>query len=464
MILVQGGLHVAHDRVPAVQAERHADPRRRQARAHAGRARRRRRARTRPTAARTRRRARRAGSACTSCATATRCSRSRTRPTATPNRWRLIAEANGDRQPPAPAARHAAQPPAARLMPAAKHVASASIKVAGQRLDPEDMDHVEKIEVRNFVGLPDMATIRMADPEGRHVADPPFFIGDEIEIMLGDIDATNPSRRLHRRDRHVRAGVHDRRGDDLRPRLRQVAPPAPQPPQRDVPGHDAVRRRQEGRRRERPAGRHDRLRRRPSTRSCSRAWSPTSTSSTGSRRCENCEFGVSEGKAFLRQRRNGGGTVPTLSWRENVKSFKPRMSAAQQHDKRQGLELRPGQPRGGRRRGDDARAAPARGAGGARQGVGVRRAPSCSSPTASRTPPTRRARSRRARSTSSPSGSFEAEGTMEGNPAVKAGGKLKLEGFGPRSTASTTSRRSPTSTATATSARASRSAAATRAR
>ena len=28
------------------------------------------------------------------------------------------------------------------------------------------------------------------------------------------------------------------------------------------------------------------------------------------------------------------------------------------------------------------------------------------------------------------SGSFEAEGTMEGNPAVKAGGKLKLEGFG----------------------------------
>jgi uncharacterized protein involved in type VI secretion and phage assembly len=28
------------------------------------------------------------------------------------------------------------------------------------------------------------------------------------------------------------------------------------------------------------------------------------------------------------------------------------------------------------------------------------------------------------------SGSFEAEGTMEGNPAVKAGGKLQLEGFG----------------------------------
>ncbi len=48
---------------------------------------------------------------------------------------------------------------------------------------------------------------------------------------------------------------------------------------------------------------------------------------------ENCEFGVSEGRAFLQQRRNGGGAVPKLSWRENVKSFKPRMSASQQHDK-----------------------------------------------------------------------------------------------------------------------------------
>ena len=76
-------------------------------------------------------------------------------------------------------------------MPAREHVASASIKVAGQRLDPADMDHVEKIEVRNFVGLPDMATIRMADPEGRHIADPPFFIGDEIEISLGDVAATS---------------------------------------------------------------------------------------------------------------------------------------------------------------------------------------------------------------------------------------------------------------------------------
>ena len=52
-------------------------------------------------------------------------------------------------------------------MPAREHVASASITVDGRRIDPEHMDLVEKIEVRNFRGLPDMATVRMADPEGQ---------------------------------------------------------------------------------------------------------------------------------------------------------------------------------------------------------------------------------------------------------------------------------------------------------
>ena len=56
---------------------------------------------------RTRRRAPTAGSACTSSRTATRCQSIAYATYGDPNRWRLIAEANGDRQPPAPAARHA---------------------------------------------------------------------------------------------------------------------------------------------------------------------------------------------------------------------------------------------------------------------------------------------------------------------------------------------------------------------
>ena len=42
-------------------------------------------------------------------------------------------------------------------------------------------------------GLPDMATIRMADPDGSHVASPPFFIGDEIQVRLGKLDAASPA-------------------------------------------------------------------------------------------------------------------------------------------------------------------------------------------------------------------------------------------------------------------------------
>ncbi len=216
-------------------------------------------------------------------------------------------------------------------MPASEHVASASIKVKGQRLDPADMDHVEKIEVRNFVGLPDMATIRMADPEGRHIADPPFFIGDEIEIGLGDIAApsTKPvftgeivtfepeftnasamicvraydkSHRLHRNRRS--ATFQDMTLSDVVAKV--------------VNGAGLQ------------AGTID-----PTT-----TVHPFLQQSMESdldfinrlAALENCEFGVAEGRAFLRQRSNGGGAVPKLSWRENVKSFKPRMSAAQQHD------------------------------------------------------------------------------------------------------------------------------------
>ncbi len=315
-------------------------------------------------------------------------------------------------------------------MPASQHVASASIKVDGQRLAPEHMDHVEKVEVRNFVGLPDMATIRMADPEGRHIASPPFFIGNQIEIRLGDLRASSPnpvfvgeivtfepeftsaaaticvraydkSHRMHRNRRS--ATFQDMTLADV---VQKVA------------GENGL---QVGTVDSTPTV-HPFLQQ-------SMESDLDFLNRLAAR--ENCEFGVSEGRVFLHRQSNGGGAVPTLSWRENLKSFKPRMSAAQQHDKVKvssydpvsrtavvGEATQPGAlPRAAQEARDKASAF-----GASELLVADRIANSAEE---ARTI---------AQSTLDKlaSGSFEAEGVMEGNPAVKAGGKLKLEGFGPR--------------------------------
>jgi uncharacterized protein involved in type VI secretion and phage assembly len=313
-------------------------------------------------------------------------------------------------------------------MTANQHVASASIKVAGQRLDPADMDHVEKIEVRNYVGLPDMATIRMADPEGRHIADPPFFIGDEIEIQLGDIEAASPnpvftgevvtfepeftnaaamicvraydkSHRLHRNRRS--ATFQDMTLSDV---VQKVV--------RDA-GLDA--------------GTIDST---PTVHPFLQQSMETDLDFINRLAAlENCEFGVAAGRAFLQRERNGGGTVPRLAWRENVKSFKPRMSAAQQHDKVKVTSYDPvskatvtgeaTQPGAIPRPAQEAREK-ARTFGPSELLISDRVANSAEE-----------ARTiAQSALDKAAGGSFEAEGTMEGNPDAKAGGKLKLEGFG----------------------------------
>ena len=315
-------------------------------------------------------------------------------------------------------------------MPAEKHVASASVKIAGQRLDPEDMNHVEKIEVRNFVGLPDMATIRMADPEGRHVADPPFFIGDEIEVMLGDIEAANPSPVFtgeivtFEPEFTTAAATISARAYDKSHRLHRNRRSATF---QDMTLSDVVKK---------VVGENGLQAGTIESTSTVHPFLQQSMESdldfiNRLAALENCEFGVSEGKAFLTTRRNGGGTVPTLSWRENVKSFKPRMSAAQQHDRVKvssydpvtraavvGEATTPGRlPRAAQEVRDKASAF------GASELL-----------VSDRVANTAEEARTIAQSTLDKlaSGSFEAEGTMEGNPAVKAGGKLKLDGFGPR--------------------------------
>ena len=313
-------------------------------------------------------------------------------------------------------------------MPASHHVASATVKVRGQRLAPEHMDHVEKIEVRNFVGLPDTATIRLADPEGQHIADPPFFIGDEIEIGFGDIAATSTkpvftgeivtfepeftnasamicvraydkSHRLHRNRRS--ATFQDMTLSDVVGKIVNDAGLQAGEITSTTTVHPFLQQSMES-----DLDFINRL-----------------------AALENCEFGVSEGRAFLQQRRNGVGAVPKLSWRENVKSFKPRMSASQQHDKVKvssydpvtraavvGEATQPGSiPRPAQEARDKASTF-----GASELLVSDRVANTADEAKAI------------AQSTLDKlaSGSFEAEGTMEGNPAVKAGGKLKLEGFG----------------------------------
>jgi uncharacterized protein involved in type VI secretion and phage assembly len=313
-------------------------------------------------------------------------------------------------------------------MPAEKHVASASIKVAGQRLDQQDMDNVEKIEVRNFVGLPDMATIRLIDPEGRHVADPPLFIGDEIEIALGDVDAAAPSAVFtgevvtFEPEFTTSAAAISVRAYDKSHRLHRNRRSATF---QDMTLADVV---------NKVVGANGLQ---TGTIESTTTVHPFLQQSMESdldfinrlAALENCEFGFSEGKAFLATRRNGSGTVPKLEWRKNVKSFKPRMSAAQQHDKVKvssydpvsraavvGEATTPGQLTRAAQEVRDKAAA----FGASELLVSDRVANTADE---ARTI---------AQSTLDKlaSGSFEAEGTMEGNPAVKAGGKLKLEGFG----------------------------------
>ena len=139
------------------------------------------------------------------------------RPTATRTAGALIAEANGDRQPAAPAARHAAQPPAARLMPAAR---ARRLRVGqGQRRSRSTpRGHGPRREDRG-AQLP-RAARHGDDPHGRPRGRARrrrrrSSSATRSRSALGDLDARQPRAGLHRRDRHLRARVHQRRGDDL---------------------------------------------------------------------------------------------------------------------------------------------------------------------------------------------------------------------------------------------------------
>jgi phage protein D len=64
-------------------------------------------------------------------------------------------------------------------------IAGVQIKVAGADLDPDLASHITDVRVEDHLMLPDAFTIRIGDPTLKHVDSHPLEVGAEIEIMLG---------------------------------------------------------------------------------------------------------------------------------------------------------------------------------------------------------------------------------------------------------------------------------------
>jgi phage protein D len=314
-------------------------------------------------------------------------------------------------------------------MPANLHVASAAVTVKGARLDPELMDRIERIEVRNFRGLPDMATIRMADPEGKHVAEPPFFIGDRLEIALGALDANRPEKVFsgeilayepeftsaaaticvraydasHRMHRNRRSATYQQMtvGDVVKKVAGENGLPVG-----EVESGGTV---------------HPFLQQSMETDLDFLARLAAT---------ENCEVGVSDGKVFLERVGSAQGPVPALDWRRNLHSFKPRMSASQQHGTVKVTSYDPGTKKA--ITGEATAPATISRIAEEIRDIGKRVFGESELLVADRVANTPDEAKVIAQSTLDKlaGGSFEAEGVMHGHPHMKAGGKIKLENFG----------------------------------
>ena len=442
---VQGGLHVADRRLPALQAQRHADPRRRQARAHAGR--------DRPASAsstsrqgkthepddalgRRARRARRQGRRHAA-------SRSPTSTYGDPNRWRLIAEANGIDNPLHLRRGTPLNLPAARLMPAPPSTSpprrSRSTASGSTR---RRWTTSRRSRCATSSGCPDMATDPHGRPGGRrHIADAaaPSRSATRSRSGSATIDAPSPSRssraRSSRSSRSSRrsAAMICVRAYDQSHRLQRNRRSA------HVPGHDAsdVVRKVVGRRRLQ-AGTIETHHDRPQVPAAEHG-DATSTSQAARRRWRTASSASTRGQgASCAAQRNGDGAVPELAWRENadlVQAAHERVPAARHGQGHAATTRRPSRRSSARPRTPTAIPRPRRTARDKAQEV--RRAPSCSSPTASPTPPTRPSRSRRARSTSSPAAPSRPRASMTGNPHRQGRRQDQARGLRAASTAST---------------------------
>ncbi|MGH2969514.1 MAG: VgrG-related protein [Solirubrobacteraceae bacterium] len=77
--------------------------------------------------------------------------------------------------------------------PATKHVPGFTLKVEGSNLDPKLMDGVTEIRVRDSLSLPAAATVKISDPALENVDGHPLQIGRELEILLAAAGSISPA-------------------------------------------------------------------------------------------------------------------------------------------------------------------------------------------------------------------------------------------------------------------------------
>jgi phage protein D/phage baseplate assembly protein gpV len=83
---------------------------------------------------------------------------------------------------------------AATAQQSQQHVAGVDVLVNGAAMDPKWRDATTEVKVVDTLALPDMAVVKLLDPEGKNVDSQPFQLGAEIEIKaaaLGDRSTTS---------------------------------------------------------------------------------------------------------------------------------------------------------------------------------------------------------------------------------------------------------------------------------
>jgi phage protein D len=68
---------------------------------------------------------------------------------------------------------------------AQQHVAGLDVLVNGAPMDPKWRDATTEVKVVDTLALPDMAVVKLLDPQGQEVDSQPFQLGAEIEIKAG---------------------------------------------------------------------------------------------------------------------------------------------------------------------------------------------------------------------------------------------------------------------------------------
>ena len=77
--------------------------------------------------------------------------------------------------------------PAATAQESQQHVAGVDVLVNGAAMDPKWRDATTEVKVVDTLALPDMAVVKLLDPKGENVDSQPFQLGASIEIKAASI-------------------------------------------------------------------------------------------------------------------------------------------------------------------------------------------------------------------------------------------------------------------------------------